>query len=307
MSSKTKPLTTPITEIPVGRSIAVLPFADLSAQKDQEYFCDGLADELINRLTNIESLRVPARTSTFSFKGKEIDIQDVGKKLCVDMLLEGSLRKAGNKLRITVQLVNVADGYPLWSDKYERNEECIGEYKKALVLDPLSLQIRTLFGEFLRISGRLEEAEGELNRVLDMDPTFGLAQYYSAFLHIRRKKYKKAVASLQKGIKLTGGLPWAIGWLGVTYAKMGETQKAKKILQDLLELSKQRYIHPSSIAVVYEGFGDLDKFFEWLDIAVKEHDPYMPLLKNWTAFIEEERRFRSDPRFKELLKKIGLE
>jgi len=100
----------------------VLPFEDLSPQKDQGYFCDGLADELINRLTKIESLKVPARTSAFSFKGKELGIQEIGKQLNVEMVLEGSLRKAGNKLRITVQLVKVSDGYPLWSEKYERDE-----------------------------------------------------------------------------------------------------------------------------------------------------------------------------------------
>jgi len=104
-------------------SIAVLPFADLSPQKDQEYFCDGLAEELINRLTNIENLRVPARASAFSFKGKNLDIQEVGEKLNVEMVLDGSVRRAMNKLRITVELVKVADGYPIWSKIYERNIE----------------------------------------------------------------------------------------------------------------------------------------------------------------------------------------
>jgi TolB-like protein/Tfp pilus assembly protein PilF len=104
-------------------SIAVLPFEDLSPQKDQEYFCDGLAEELINRLINIENLRVPARTSAFSFKGKDKDIREIGEKLNVEMVLDGSVRKAGNKLRITAQLVKAADGYPVWSKIYERNIE----------------------------------------------------------------------------------------------------------------------------------------------------------------------------------------
>ncbi|MGD9347779.1 MAG: protein kinase, partial [Candidatus Aminicenantes bacterium] len=156
--SESKPLTTPITEIPLGRSIAVLPFVDLSAQKDQEYFCDGLADELINRLTNIESLRVPARTSTFSFKGKEIDMQEVGKKLRVDMLLEGSLRKAGNKLRVTVQLVSVADGYPLWSEKYEREEADIFVLQDEISLAIVNkLKLKLLGGEREKIVKRHTE------------------------------------------------------------------------------------------------------------------------------------------------------
>ena len=88
---------------------------------------------------------------------------------------------------------------------------------------------------------------------------------------------------------------------------MGETQKAKKILRDLLELSKQRYVHPSSFTAIYGELGDHDKYFEWVNIACKERDPVMPLIKFWHAFTEGEKKVRSDPRFKELLKKIGLE
>ncbi len=93
-------------------SVAILPFVDLSPQEDQAYFCDGLADELINRLTKIENLRVPARTSSFSFKGKEADIQEIGEKLDVENVLEGSIRRSGNRLRVSVQLIKVDDGYP---------------------------------------------------------------------------------------------------------------------------------------------------------------------------------------------------
>jgi serine/threonine protein kinase len=110
----------PKPEIRSEQSIAVLPFVDMSPQKDQEYFCDGMTEELINRLSNIQSLRVPARTSAFTFKGKTEDIRGIGGKLNVQMVLEGSVRKAGNELRITAQLINVADGYHLWSETYDR-------------------------------------------------------------------------------------------------------------------------------------------------------------------------------------------
>jgi len=115
-----KPEAEKISEIKWKNSVAVLPFTDLSPQKDQDYFCDGIAEELINALTKIKDLRVVARTSAFSFKGKEIDIREIGKKLHVETVLEGSVRKAGNWLRITAQLINVADGYYLWSERYER-------------------------------------------------------------------------------------------------------------------------------------------------------------------------------------------
>ncbi len=101
-------------------SVAVLPFANRSRDADDEYFSDGLADELLNVLARIKGLRVAARTSSATFKGKEVTIADVGRALGVATVLEGSVRKSGTRVRISVQLVNVADGYPLWSETYDR-------------------------------------------------------------------------------------------------------------------------------------------------------------------------------------------
>ena len=101
-------------------SVAVLPFADMSPEKDQDYFCEGIAEELINGLGRIENLRVASRTSSFQFKGATVDVREIGRLLDVANILEGSVRKAGNHLRITAQLVTVADGYRRWSDRYDR-------------------------------------------------------------------------------------------------------------------------------------------------------------------------------------------
>lgn len=106
-------------------SVAVLPFVNMSADPEQDYFCDGLAEELINSLTKLKDIRVVARTSAFVFKGKAIDVREIGRKLNVEKVLEGSVRKSGNKLRITAQLINVADGYHLWSEKFDREMEDI--------------------------------------------------------------------------------------------------------------------------------------------------------------------------------------
>jgi TolB-like protein/Tfp pilus assembly protein PilF len=107
------------------KSIAVLPFADMSAQKDQEYFSDGLAEALIDMLTQVRDLRVPARTSSFSFKGKSDDIASIALKLRVAHILEGSVRKAGNTIRVTVHLIRADDGYHVWSKTYDRDIEDI--------------------------------------------------------------------------------------------------------------------------------------------------------------------------------------
>jgi TolB-like protein/tetratricopeptide (TPR) repeat protein len=100
-------------------SIAVLPFADMSPSHDQEYLCEGLAEELINALTQVDGLRVAARTASFQFPGKGEDVQVVGKQLNVEALLEGSVRKSGDRLRVTVQLIEVASGYHRWSHRFD--------------------------------------------------------------------------------------------------------------------------------------------------------------------------------------------
>jgi TolB-like protein len=103
------------------KSIAVLPFVDMSEKHDQEYFSDGLSEELIDLLTRLPDLRVPARTSSFFFKGKSDDIATIAQKLRVKHVLEGSVRKAGNTIRVTAQLVRADDGYHLWSETYDRD------------------------------------------------------------------------------------------------------------------------------------------------------------------------------------------
>jgi serine/threonine protein kinase/Flp pilus assembly protein TadD len=125
-------------------SIAVLPFVDMSPDKDQEYFCDGLAEELINALTHVKPLRVAARTSAFSLKGGKYHVREIGEKLRVDTVLEGSIRKAGNKLRITAQLVSAADGYHLWSEKYDRTLEDIFAIQDEIslaIVDKLKIEL----------------------------------------------------------------------------------------------------------------------------------------------------------------------
>src|SRR5262249_34748254 len=109
-----------VTLVDRAPSIAVLPFANMSDDKGQEYFSDGLAEEIINALVQIPGLKVTARTSAFAFRGKEQDITKIAEALRVSTILEGSVRKSGNRLRVTAQLIDAADGYHLWSQRYDR-------------------------------------------------------------------------------------------------------------------------------------------------------------------------------------------
>src|SRR5215203_5150835 len=108
------------TKQPANR-LAVLPFVNLSADPENEYFSDGITEELLNALTKVDGLQVTSRTSAFAFKGKHDDVREIAIKLNVDKILEGSVRKAGNRVRITTQLINAADGYHIWSENYDRD------------------------------------------------------------------------------------------------------------------------------------------------------------------------------------------
>ena len=110
----------PATPVATTPSIAILPFADMSPKRDQEYFADGVAEEILNALAQVQGLKVIGRTSSFSFKGKSDDLKTIGQKLGVANVLEGSLRKSGGRLRITAQLVKAADGVHLWSQTFDR-------------------------------------------------------------------------------------------------------------------------------------------------------------------------------------------
>jgi len=210
-----------MTKAKPSPSIAVLPFTNLTADKEQEYFCDGMAEEIINALTHVEGLHVVARTSAFSFRGKEVDVREIGRKLNVGAVVEGSVRKAGHKLRISVQLVKVADGYRLWSEKYDRHtgEECcpedifciqdeismavvdklkvklLGKEKEKLIkrrtedLDAYSLYLKGRYFWNKRTEESLRKAVHYFEQAIEKDPGYALAYAGLADSHILLAEY----------------------------------------------------------------------------------------------------------------------
>ena len=167
-------------------SIAVLPFANLSADKENEYFSDGLTEELINALAQLEGLRVVSRTSVFRFKGATEDVRDIGRKLQVGAVLEGTVRRAGGRLRVTAQLVNVADGYHLWSQRFDREMQDIFD-----VQDELARAIVRV----LRVRMAGKEEQRLVRRFTD------IPEAYELCLKGRHLYYRYSRESLEKSIE----------------------------------------------------------------------------------------------------------
>ncbi len=202
-------------------SIAVLPFVNLSTDREQDYFCDGMAEEIINTLTHVEGLRVVARTSAFSFRGKNTDIREIGRRLNVGTILEGSVQKSGNRLRITSQLTSVADGYHLWSEKYDRDMgqlccpedifgiqdeisltivnklkvKLFGEEKAKLTkrhtedLDAYGLYLKGRYFWNKRTEDSLKKAAGYFEQAIERDPGYALSHVGLADSHILLAEY----------------------------------------------------------------------------------------------------------------------
>ncbi len=236
-------------------SIAVLPFTNLSADKEQEYFCDGMAEEIINALTQLEGLRVVARTSSFSFRGKEIDVREIGRQLNIENLLEGSVRKAGNRVRITAQLINVADGYHLWSDKYDRNIEDIFAIQDEIslaIVDRLKVKLLKeekaklvkrftenqeaynlyLKGRYFwnrRYEGGLQKGIEFFQQAIEKDPLYALAYVGMADCYILlghfgwlppKEAYPRARTAAEKALEIDDKLAEAhtsMGWIRTFY------------------------------------------------------------------------------------------
>jgi serine/threonine-protein kinase len=210
-------------------AIAVLPFTDMSAQKDQEYFCDGIAEEIIDALTHIRELRVVARTSAFAFKGRDLDIREIGRVLNVDVLLEGSVRKAGDRLRISAQLVSVADGYHLWSERFDRRMEDV-----FAIQDEIALAIADRF----KIELLGDDREKVLKR-RTRDP-----EAYSSYLKARHllarwspDGVEKGLAYFQEAIDRDPGFTSSYLGIAETFAHMGILSAASP--RDVFERAKQ--------------------------------------------------------------------
>jgi len=462
-----KPKTSAAAAAIPEKSIAVLPFVDMSQGHDQEYFCDGISEELLDALAQVEGLRVVARTSSFAFKGKSAEVNEIAQKLNVATVLEGSLRRAGDKIRITAQLINGSTGFHLWSETYERDvkdvfavqdeitraivdalkiklavapaiptaqnpeshdlylqglyfanrsdeqslrkalglfEQAIEkgpsssrawagvarvwvfladeyvkpldaypqakiaaakaialdernaeahcwfgvaisvldwdvqgyerEVKRALEIDPNSqpahqnaAALLIMKGDYARAAaegekamqldplspnaivwavwpyamlGRLDDVLAATKRLHELDPNFALASAALPYTYFRLKRYDEAVAGYLKAQEMTHK---PLAGLGVTYAKMGRKEDARRVLNQVLEKARASYFPGSWVAEVYAALGENDEAFHWLERAFTEHDANLLNLLQFPAF----RPLYPDPRFVDLVRRLHLD
>jgi serine/threonine protein kinase len=297
------------------KSIAVLPFKDMSPQKDQDYFCEGLAEELINALTQVKDLKVAARTSSFSFKGKEEDIRKIGRILSVGTILEGSVQKSGNRLRITTQLIDVSDGYHLWAERFDRTTEnifAIQDEISSAVVNKLKGELREedkekitkrhtadkdalnlfLKGRYLfnrRYQGDMIKAVDFFQRAIDKDPGYalpyvGISDVFNilglwAFVH-PKEAYIRSKAMLQKAIELDQSLSEA--YSSLAFMIMGyewDYPAARKHLLRSIELNPRNAMAHSYSAQLLAYMGIKEEAVAEAQKAV-ECDPLFSVIQS---------------------------
>jgi len=241
----------------VGHSIGVLPFADLSSAKDHEYMCDGISETLINALSSIKDLHVPARTSAFSFKGKDVDVREIGKKLNAETVLEGSVQVSGNRLGITAELVNVADGFQLWSEGYERGVDDIFAIQD---------EIAQTIVKTLKIKLLGEKEATLVKRYTESREAYDLYMRGLYFLDKRGEtNLKKAVNCFQEAIGKDPTYALAYAGLSETFATIGDWNylpadeafpKAREAAQQALEID-------NSLAEAHCALGQVKYIYDW--------------------------------------------
>jgi TolB-like protein/Tfp pilus assembly protein PilF/predicted Ser/Thr protein kinase len=288
-------------------SVAVLPFVDMSPGKDQEYFGEGLAEELIHALARVQGLRVVARTSAFALKGMKLDLREVGKMLGVRAVLEGSVRKAGDRLRVTAQLIDAATGMHIWSERYDREER-----------DVFAIQdeITAAIVEHLKVT--LLSGEKAALRKRSTADTEAYNHYLKGLYFVARPdaaSYAKALDFFRAAIDKDPGFAQAYAGTASAYASLGIMNlappsemwpKAKAFLQKALALDDDlAEAHAAAAAMAFWFEWDWDAAGRSLDrvLALNPGDAMSHGMRGW--FLLNRRRF--DDSIREVKKALELD
>ena len=285
------------------RSIAVLPFINMSDDESNQYFSEGLSEELLNLLVKIPELRVAARTSSFSFKGKDVKISQIGKELNVAYVLEGSVRKADNQVRITAQLIKVDDGFHLWSETFDRNLDDIfavqDEIANAVVTalqvtlagaipelrktDPevYSLYLQGQYFNNIRGKEDLHRALAAFKQALAIDPSYapawvGISINYQDLARnnwlSKEQAYELSLAAVESALAIDSEM--ADAWASLAYLKRnrGDWAEARTAIEKAITLEPNNSIVTGTAATLAGTFGQLEKSIELFEQNVRR-DP----------------------------------
>jgi len=245
------------TKQPANR-LAVLPFVNMSADPENEYFSDGITEELLNALTKVDGLQVTSRTSAFAFKGKHDDVREIGIKLNVDKILEGSVRKAGNRVRITTQLINAADGYHIWSENYDRDLTDI-----FVVQDEISSIIANKLRDNLSLGKQKEQLIKPPTKNIEAYTLFLKGLYFRS--KITPADMFKAIDLFEQAIKLEPNYAEAYAYIAGTYSYLGATGqvKSEKAFKIVNEYSEKAVQLNDKIAESHLAKANAHMFYKW--------------------------------------------
>lgn len=298
--------------VPPESSIAVLAFSDMSPEGDQDYFCDGIAEEIINSLAQVEDVHVTSRTSSFQYKGAAADVRTIGNELGVACVLEGSVRKAGDQLRVTVQLIAVASDYHLWSERYDRPMKDIFEIQDDIafkVVEALKVKLTptarqaiekaptesvTAYDYYLRGRKFARQFSKQdyafalemFGKAIEADPTFALAYaglaYTYTFLYMYsdpdRKNLDQACEASGKALVLAPNLAEGHAARALALSQRGNREEARKEFELSLDLDPESFEAFHFYGRHCFGIGDYQRGRQLLEKACAlEPDNYHPL------------------------------
>ncbi|MFL5567086.1 MAG: protein kinase domain-containing protein [Gemmatimonadaceae bacterium] len=301
-------------------SIGVMPFANMSASAENEYFSDGITEEILNALASIPTLKVASRTSAFALKGKSLTIAELGQQLNVKTILEGSVRRVGQRVRITAQLINVADGYHLWSERYDRELEDVFAIQDEIartIVERLKVKLTAAQDEALgrrqtenieayelylrgrhcsyrwNISGMMQKAQEYFGAALSKDPHYalayhGLADVYSilglyAFLP-PAAVVEKAMAAASRGVELAPDLAETLTSLGFVQLLDWDWKAAKSTLLRAIEVNPRYAQAHTFYAWLLSTLDKSSEAAEAVEIG-QQLDPFLPATNGVAALV----------------------
>jgi TolB-like protein/Tfp pilus assembly protein PilF len=311
---------------PLDRSIAVLPFANMSADPEQEYFSDGISEELLSALSKLPGLRVAARTSSFQFKGENRDIADIGTQLNVAFILDGSVRRAGTQVRITTQLIDARNGFHVWSDTYDRELDSIfavqDEISTAIVdalKEQLGLQVAAvptviaaanteahdayLRGRYLvvqRTAATIEGAVREFEKAVELDPEYALAHAELAIAILLLPAYgdlpvteaiTTAAPYAERAIKLDPMLAEANAAIGFLSFVQYDSEAALAYYRQAIKINPNYAIVYTWIGNLLDGMGRHKERFAMSEMAMRLDPLSLPARINHVEMLINRNRF----------------